>query len=523
MKNFPPISELLKNTAVRASLAIVGLMLVGSLAYYLIETQPAKEAYAAVQTGNITQVVTATGVVSPVQNPNLSFEVGGQVKGVEVKAGQKVVAGQLLANLDTSVLGASLSAAEAKLNELEAGPRSVDLAGQQTGVASAQTQLQNTYTNIPLTLTTAYSSAKSAINTQIDPLFDFSNLADPVITSISTDQSERIQIDTERVALNADFTTWQSQLGQASEPSSPDQLQRVTSEGLGHLENIRNFLNDLISALNAQQPNGNFTKTQQTAALANANAALSTVNGQIAALTSASQSITTQQLAVQSAQDQLNATAAGATPQDIQAQRAVVAGIEAQIAQQEIVAPFSGTIASVSIKPGDAVSANTPAISLIPNGTFEMDVYVPENDVTKVKVGDSANVTLDAYGSGRVFPATVGTVETSPSTNPNTAAAPGTAAAPTGYKITLIFANADPSIANGMTGSATINAGNAQNVLIIPASAVITNGSQQVVLKKTAQGLVQTPVTIGLTSTSTVEVLSGLSAGDTVSAVGSQS
>ncbi len=44
------------------------------------------------------------------------------------------------------------------------------------------------------------------------------------------------------------------------------------------------------------------------------------------------------------------------------------------------------------------------AISLIPEGNFEVDVYLAENDVAKVKVGDPTDITLDAYGSGRNLP-----------------------------------------------------------------------------------------------------------------------
>jgi HlyD family secretion protein len=521
MSNFPSISELLKNTAVRAALAVVALMAIGSITYFLIESQPPKVAYAAVATGNITQEVTATGEVTPVQNPTLSFEQGGQVTTVSATAGEKVTAGTFLASLDTRVLSASLAAAQAQLNSLESGPRSVDVAGQQTGVLEAQQTLANTFASYPQTLLSAYTTTQSSITTQVDPLFNFSSPSNPVFISNSgSDPSQRVQIDAERSELISEFSTWDAELSVAT--SSPDaltasQLQTLTDESIDHLDNVRSFLNDLSAAIIGEQTSSSLS-AQQTAGLASVSSALSTVNGLITSLTAAGQSISTQQLAVQSAQDQLNQTQAGATTQAIQAQQAVVEGIEAQIAQQEIVAPFSGTVASVSIKPGDVVSANTPAISLIPNGTFEVDLYLAENDVTKVKVGDTADVTLDAYGTGRIFPATVGAVETSPSINPDS-----TGGTTGGYKVTLVFDNADPAIANGMHASATIHTGSAENVLIIPSSAVITNGTAQFVLKETAQGLVQTPVTIGLTSTSTVEVLSGLSAGDSISAVGSQS
>ena len=516
MSNFPSISELLTHTAVRVALAIVGLILVGGIAYYLIESQPPKVAYATVSKGNITEDVTAIGVVSPVQNPTLSFEQGGQVTTVHASAGEKVTTGTLLATLDTGVLSASLAAAQATLNNLEAPPRGVDVAGQQTGVLTAQQTLANSYANYPQTLQTTLSSAQSTINSEIDPLFNFSNPAEPALNATDANSSDKVVVDEERAELNTEFTQWQSELSAQPSGDSASQFQTVTKDSITHLDNIRSFLNDLVTALNSEATSGAFS-SEQSSGIAAASSALGTINDLITSLTNADQAISTEELAVQSAQDQLNATNAGATPQAIQAQEAQVAGIEAQLKQQEIIAPFSGTIASVSIKPGDAVTANTAAISLIPNGTFEVDLYLAENDVTKVTAGDKADVTLDAYGASRIFSATVGVVETSPSIDPNSAG--GTSG---GYKVTLIFDNADPAITNGMHASATIHAGTAQNVLVIPSSAVITDGTSQFVLKQTANGLVKTPITLGLISTSTVEVLSGLAAGDSISSVGAQ-
>ena len=516
MPNLLTFKELIKNKAVQIAIAVVAVIAAGSLAYYLIGSQPPKVALATVSQGTIIEDVTATGSVSPVQNPTLSFEVGGQVRTVQVVAGQKVSAGSFLAALDTGILSANLSAAEAKLNQLESGPRDVDVAGQQTSVLSAEQTLSNIYTNYPQSLTSSLNSAQSAINTRADALFDFSSPGYPVLLG-STNPSSKVLVDSERSALNQEFVIWQSQLSAITSSATPDQFQTATTQSIQHLETIRNFLNDLIGVINKENIASTAAHTHQTTDLGNANAALSTVNGLISSLTSESQSITAQQLTVQSAKDQLNQINAGAATQDIQAQQAQVAGIQAQISQQEIIAPFAGTIASVSIKPGDAVSANTPAIVLIPNGTFGVDVYLAENDVAKVKVGDKADVTLDAYGVGRNFPATVGTVETSPSIDPHSNG--GTSG---GYKVTLVFDAADPSIVNGMHASAIIHAGKAENTITVPSSALITSGTSKFVLKQTPQGLIKTSVTTGLVGATTTEILSGLVVGDTVSSVGAQ-
>ena len=506
--------ELLQHRAVQVALGVIAVAIAGGLAYYLIESAPPRVTFATATTGNIVQDVTATGVVSPLQNPTLSFETGGQVRAVQAVAGQKVSAGTFLASLDTGVLSASLYAAQAKLNELEAGPRSVDVAGQQTSVQTAQTALANTYTNYPNMLESTFSQTESAVAANADPLFDASYAFNPSLTFTTENPSTKVTADADRANLTVVYAKWQSDLAAAGSTPSPQELQALTAESQTNLALTLNFLNDLLVALNNAQAGPNSSKIAQIAAVTSAR---NTINGLVSSLTAANQSITTSQLALQSAQDQLSQTTAGAASQDIEAQRAQVAGIQAQIGQQEIIAPFSGTIASVSIKPGDVVSANTPAISLIPGVTFELDVYLAENDVAKVKAGDVADVTLDAYGASRNFPATVGSVDASPSINPNVAG--GTTG---GYKVTLVFTNADPAIANGMHANAVIHAGSAQNVLTVPKSAVIIEGTQDYVLKQSKNGLVKTPVTTGLSSDDSVEIVSGLVAGDTVSAVGAQ-
>jgi HlyD family secretion protein len=491
------ISELLKNTAVRIALAVIALIIVGAGTYYLIESQPPKIVYASVTTGDITQDVTGTGVVTPVQNPTLSFEMGGKVTSVNATVGQKVSAGTLLATTDTSVLAANLESAD-----------------QQTAVSNAQQTLSDTYSTYPDTLESTYSKAQEAINTEVDPYFNTSFASDPALIFNTMNNGYKVNVDVERAELITEFANWQAQISEATSSPSAATLQTLTTESLAHLTVVQTFLNDYINAINNAQL-GSFTQAQQTAAFTSATAARDTINGLITSLTTADESISSDQLAIQSAQDQLADTSAGATSQDIEAQQATVQGIEAQIAQQEIVAPFSGTIASVSIKPGDDVQANTAAISLIPTGTFEVDVYLAENDATQVKVSDAVDVTLDAYGTGRIFPATVSSIDSSPSTDP-------TDSSLTGYKATIIFNNADPAIANGMHASVTIHAGSVKNVILVPKSAIITIGSQNYVLKETANGPVQTPVTVGLSNTDSTQIVSGLSAGDSVSAVGSQ-
>jgi RND family efflux transporter MFP subunit len=508
---------LIHNRTVQIALGIVALMAAGSLAYYLIQSAPPAVAYATAVTGSVTEDVSATGIVSPLQNPTLSFETGGQVTSVRAVVGQKVAAGSLLASLDTGVLSANLQAALAQLRLLEAGPRAVDVAGQQTAVSNAQQSLTNLLNTYGQTLTSALLKTQNQVYTAADPLFNPNSTASsPELSFLTKDLPIREAAERDRANMTTTLNTWKSDLATIPSSPTPAQLHAITETSLSHLYDVRTFLADLTAAENDANVSTNYTQAQQTSALAALASASDTVNGLITSLTTADQSVASAQLAVQSANDQLSVANAGAKPQSIQAQQAQVASIEAQIRQLEIIAPFSGTISSVLVKTGDPVSANTPVITLIPNGTFQVEGYLAENQIAGLKIGDAVDVTLDAYGTNRIFPATVVSIDTSPS------AQPGAAAGVMGYKVTVAFANADPAISNGMHANITIHAGSVTNAVLVPKSAVITGGTQSYVLQKTSVGLVKVPVTLGLSGTTTVQIVSGLSAGDTISAVGAQ-
>src|SRR6185437_9311707 len=166
----PPLAELLKHKTVLASFALTGLILVGSVAYYVVESTPPAFSYAAAALGPIREDVTGTGTVSPIENPDLSFVSAGRVQAVNVKVGDTVSAGEVLAALDTGVLSANYSAANAAYAKLAAGPRAVDVAGKQTAVDSAETALANAYEALPAVLNDAAGNAEDAVHS-VDFLF----------------------------------------------------------------------------------------------------------------------------------------------------------------------------------------------------------------------------------------------------------------------------------------------------------------------------------------------------------------
>jgi multidrug efflux pump subunit AcrA (membrane-fusion protein) len=134
---------------------------------------------------------------------------------------------------------------------------------------------------------------------------------------------------------------------------------------------------------------------------------------------------------------------------------------------------------------------------------------VPEADIAKIKIGDSAKVTLDAYGSDTYFPARVTKID------PAETMVEGVAT----YKAILQFAENDQRIRSGMTANMDIETAKKEGVLVVPQRAVIRkiDGSYRVQIFKDEQTSEERTVAVGLRgSDGNIEVVSGLSEGEKI-------
>ena len=75
---------------------------------------------ATVTRGSMSETVSAEGTVAAAQTDDLSFSSSGTVTAVDVKAGDEVKAGQVLATIDSAALGADVAAAQSSLAQAQA-------------------------------------------------------------------------------------------------------------------------------------------------------------------------------------------------------------------------------------------------------------------------------------------------------------------------------------------------------------------------------------------------------------------
>jgi macrolide-specific efflux system membrane fusion protein len=134
-----------------------------------------------VTTGTIEQTVAATGTVVPAQDSNLTFTVSGTISAVDVKVGQPVDQGQVLANLDTTALSdivaadqETLTAAQDRLSTDQADNAAAStLAQDQAEVISAENTVNTAQTNLAdATLTAPFAGTVAAVGYAVGDTVD---------------------------------------------------------------------------------------------------------------------------------------------------------------------------------------------------------------------------------------------------------------------------------------------------------------------------------------------------------------
>ncbi len=129
---------------------------------------------------------------------------------------------------------------------------------------------------------------------------------------------------------------------------------------------------------------------------------------------------------------------------------------------------------------------------------------VPEQDIGKLRRGNTAQVTVETY-PGRLFEGKVDFIY--PTLNEMTR---------TG-QVRIVLRNADGALKPAMYAQVKVATGKAKKALTVPTSAVIDSGTQQTVLVRLDEGrFAPRKVTLGLRSDDYVEVTDGLTQGEQV-------
>ena len=500
-------------------LPLAVFLIIGGYWYFRGAKEPEIE-YVEARRADVIQEVSVTGKVKADATLNLAFEKSGIVRAINIKIGDRVLPGSFLVLLDNASLRAdfreaeaALEIAEIKLKEARRGARPEEIRIYEAKVASAEFAEEDARKNLLSKLSDSLTKADDAVRVKADQFFTSPRSANPELMFRSPSSSLETELKQERIALESILNAW----AKASlSYSLAGDLNAYLNDATRDLQQVRAFLDKAALILNSLTPTASLSQTVIDGYRADVSTARTNVNAALANLVAADEKLRSAESALAVADQELLWKQAGSTSEQIASAEAetrrAAAGVEklrVEISKSELRSPIRGVATAVNTEIGEIVSANVPVITLISDAQFKIEANIPEADIAKVKSGNPARITLDAYGDDVLFNGQVVFID------PAETIIEGV---PT-YKTTVEFLLPDERVRSGMTANMDIIGERRENVLAVPQRAVFTRGLEKFIRILGADGKTsqEQKVETGLRgSDGNIEILSGLKEGEKV-------
>lgn len=470
-------------------ISIIAILVIGAGSTFAFFTLSGngKYTFELVERGTFQKVIEASGKVEPIREAHLGFEASGTVIGTYAKVGDVVKKGQLLVQLDASSIRSQLSKAEADLqleiatlNDLSLDLNSTELLSSKQSMIAA---LQN-----------AYTTSDNMIKTKTDQFFEDSYL-DEYPKIIEAQRSGDIEasllnslIDRQREDIGKMLPIWREKIRSL-------EAETLTQEDINYakenLKTILNFMDNVVQSTNNYTnpvvlSDSKINEYRELASTARSNIqnSYSDIISKEESLRSVNSRIPIQESKIASADANLQE-------------------YKVQLSKTDIRAPFDGIISQQDAEVGEIAQSGTSLVSMIGSDGLKLEVFIPEVNISGVRVDQDAEVILDAYGEDVKFNAKVALI------NPTETEKEGIST----YKTTFYFNEKDERIRSGMTADATITTDKKEGVILVPRRAIIDGK----VLVEENGDIIEKNVEVGNTdSFGNYEVISGLEEGDKV-------
>ncbi|HSH45272.1 MAG TPA: efflux RND transporter periplasmic adaptor subunit [Longimicrobiales bacterium] len=186
------------------------------------------------------------------------------------------------------------------------------------------------------------------------------------------------------------------------------------------------------------------------------------------------------------------------------AARAQMDQLRTRLAYATVDAPITGVVTEKRVEAGDLVAPQTRLFTVADVSTLVVRVGVSELDVVDLSEGDLVTVRLDAF-PGRSVPGRIRRIF--PQADPGTRLLP----------VEVALENTDPAVVRpGFMARVAFALGARDDVLLIPASALVGGSGSEAVFVVEDGHAVRRTVQTGVTSEGNVEVVAGLQAGERV-------
>ena len=311
----------------------------------------------------------------------ISAETGGLIVAIHANEGDEVRRGELLVELDASMVQArqnqlktALAAAQANLAEVSAPPRPEDIAAAEAELQQAQALQEGTYgvwqeAQAIVTDPIELRAQVDAMRGQVAILEKQVEAAQAALkkAEIQRDEAARNQSNDEGITL-AQVAGKQAEAAQAGLAAVEAELAGARSQ-LQLLAAMRDNPLALIVQANAAQ-----AAYQQ----AEASVRMSEARLALAKASPMPEEITIAQAQVQQAE-------------------AALVGVQAQLNKLKLSAPGDAIVTSRPANPGELAAPGATLLNLGDLDQVTLTVFIPETQIGRVRVGQAGRVSVDAY------------------------------------------------------------------------------------------------------------------------------
>jgi HlyD family secretion protein len=448
--------------------------------------------------GTLSTVVDATGAVRPNQSALITWQTSGSVKAVNVKQGSVVKKNDVLATLEITSLNASIIQAQADLasaqDALDTLMNSTTPQAQALkAVQDAQTALDSYYYNFPAT----QAKAQADLLTAQTNLTTMTNRR----TALNYARASQGDIDAAEASYNLAVNAVkdaQREFNKVSRLRPTDPLRSFAQVKLADAEKKRDAALATLNWYTGKPNDDDIAKAD--ANVGNAKAELAQAQDAWDRVKdgpdSAQVAILNAQLA--DAKRKYEQLKNGPSDIDIQSAQARILADQATLSVAQLAAPFDGTITEVDAMTGDLVRLGDLAFQIDDLTSQFVDLQVSEVDINKVQVGQPAVLTFDGV-PGRQYAGKVDQIGLVSKVN----------AGAVNYEVAVKLTDADASVRQGMTASASIVVGEKKDALMVPSIAVRTENNQSMIDVLRGGKITPVVIQVGLTSDTESEIVSG--------------
>lgn len=448
-------------------LIIIILIIVGGASYYYSATHKKTSSQqlptVVARRGNISVTVTGSGPVQPVKTANILSQASSKVLKVNFGEGDRVKAGDVLCVLDTTSLtnnikNSQLQLEQAKLN-LESAQKNydslvirapisgyiTDLSVQKGSTVGANMVIATIKDTSALTVTAPFSeivanSVKVGDKAYAE-LTDGSFTVQGVVSHIGASYAYKNGIKAKDITIKiANPGTLQLNSNMYIYLTTQNGKSYSLASGQLQVSNTTSVISQVagtITTLNVSQ--GDYVKEGDVIAVLSSDNVINNLN----------QAKLQYEIALNNYNSQ----------QDT-------------VDNYTIKAPFDGLITSLLVNAGDVVKEGQQIATIADTSGMKITIPVDELDIANIKEGQKATITFDAI-SGKTYSGKVSKV-----------AAEGTSQnGVTTYNVDISIDN-PANVKIGMNANAEIEITNAENVVVLPQSAIIKLGGRNFVIEK---------------------------------------